>query len=220
MAVEKNKNNPQKSVVLIDDKLLYREALSFLLKKNRIEVLTEFGFDYQPADMSFVRPPNLFIVSPNIDDRHNILQIEDIISKNPSIPVLLIVPPLSSHQALNIVRIGISGLILKTQGFCVLLKAIDRVISGELWFDRGLIHSVIGNIEKKVPNDPLNALSKKEREVAELVAHGLNTLAIANKLHISEKTVRNHLHSIYGKLDLKDRLTLANYARVNTITVN
>ena len=62
-----------------------------------------------------------------------------------------------------------------------------------------------------------NSLSKKEREIAGLVAHGLNTSAIANKLHISEKTVRNHLHSIYGKLDVKDRLALANFARPHTL---
>lgn len=213
MAVEKNNNNPQKSVVVIDDKLLYREALAFLLRKNRIEILAEFGFDPQIPALPFERLPNLFLVSPNLDDNQDIATIEYIINSYPFIPVLLIVPPLSSQQALNIVRLGISGLILKTQGFCVLLKAIDRVITGELWFDRALINSVIDNIEKKVPNNPLNNLSKKEREIAELVAHGFNTSAIANKLHISEKTVRNHLHSIYGKLDLKDRLALANFVK-------
>jgi DNA-binding NarL/FixJ family response regulator len=113
----------------------------------------------------------------------------------------------------------VSGIVLKQQAGEVLRKAVRRVHAGELWAERSttalVLEELRGGAGRQDPDSDtarVGSLTVREREIVAHVAQGRGTQKIADALCISEKTVRNHLASIYSKLGVSDRLELALYA--------
>jgi two-component system nitrate/nitrite response regulator NarL len=112
---------------------------------------------------------------------------------------------------------GARGMVHKTESAEVVLKAIVRVHAGELWLDRATVGKLFHapqNPQADRPLDGQHALTPAERRiVAAVVRHkGAPNKVIADALHLSEHTLRNHLASIYSKLDVHNRLDLVLYA--------
>jgi DNA-binding NarL/FixJ family response regulator len=117
------------------------------------------------------------------------------------------------------IRLGAAGVVLKEQAADLLIRAIRRVVAGEVWIDRGTTAVILDEMRKGATAgvvDPhagrIASLTAREREIISLVAQGHGTSQLAEMLTISEKTVRNHLVSIYDKLEVSERLELALYA--------
>jgi DNA-binding NarL/FixJ family response regulator len=117
------------------------------------------------------------------------------------------------------VRLGAMGLMHKDQPPGTLIKAVERVYAGEVWLDRSLTASVLGEIsrgsaakEASPEAAQIASLTDREREVISAVGAGLKNKQIADVLFISEVTVRHHLTSIYSKLEVSNRLELIIYA--------
>ena len=122
---------------------------------------------------------------------------------------------------------GARGIVQKEESAEIILKAIKCVYRGEIWLDR----ASTGRIFSKLLN-PLNgetspeaakiaSLTAREREIIDvIITHGRSTnKEIAGHLNISEHTLRNHLSSIYSKLELENRLELAMYALKHGLSV-
>jgi len=113
------------------------------------------------------------------------------------------------------IELGAAGIVTKEQPVEVLLRAIQKIHEGELWLDRARTASVLSHAIRR-GRDPevmkIDSLTRREREIVALVGEGLRNAAIAERLFISEATVRNHLTSILSKLALADRFDLAVYA--------
>jgi DNA-binding NarL/FixJ family response regulator len=110
---------------------------------------------------------------------------------------------------------GATGLVLKDHAPEVLLKAIKRVHSGELWLDPLLMATMVSRRPAKQKNSDVETmarLTRREGEIVELVAEGLNNEGIARQLFISQATVKNHLTSILDKLGVTNKFELAVYA--------
>ena len=111
---------------------------------------------------------------------------------------------------------GASGLVLKEKAKDVLIKAVEKVYSGDIWFDRMLLKDVLSNISyntKSVEENRIKSLTRAERDVIEAFGKNLTTTKeIANYLHIETSTVDKHLTSIYNKLGVSNRLGLVIYA--------
>jgi DNA-binding NarL/FixJ family response regulator len=105
--------------------------------------------------------------------------------------------------------------VLKQSASDLLLKSIRKVADGEIWLDNRMTAEVIDAFKKSAEagqrrEKPL--LSDREKEIVQLVAQGFRNREIGEKLFISEQTVKNHLHNIFDKLGVSDRLELALYA--------
>jgi len=98
----------------------------------------------------------------------------------------------------------------------VLLKAIQKVHAGELWLDRARTAGIVTQLARGAHKDPdtvkIESLTTRQREIVTLVAEGLTNRQLAERLFISEATVRNHITAILDKLELRDRFQLAVYA--------
>jgi DNA-binding NarL/FixJ family response regulator len=217
--------NQSKTIMLIDDQTLYREALaSLIMKHDHLDVIAQIGFNNEALEMVDKLKPDIIIADPCLNHENNIPFIYQLAPRCKDIHILLISSPCSSSFYFDFIRAGVSGIVLKTQTSDILFKAIDRILSNEFWFDRALLTSALKEIEKPSQiaepreNGLLACLSKREREIVNLIVKGLNTLSIAKTLHISEKTVRNHIYSVYGKLEVKDRLELALFATRNGLS--
>jgi two-component system, NarL family, nitrate/nitrite response regulator NarL len=123
------------------------------------------------------------------------------------------------HQA---IRLGAAGVIDKNKPAKMLVKAIERVNEGEAWLDRSTTASLLRELSPvngKAKTDPeerkIASLSKRERQVIQMVGKGLKNKLIAETLFISSVTVHHHLTSIYAKLEVADRLELIIYSYRN-----
>src|SRR5262245_48011590 len=117
------------------------------------------------------------------------------------------------------IRHGALGLVFKEKAVETLLEAITRVRAGEVWLEPTMIARVLGDLTRPQPSprfSPETAkiarLTEREREVIALVGEGLRNKYMAERLCISEATVRHHLTAIFAKLDVSDRFELAIYA--------
>jgi DNA-binding NarL/FixJ family response regulator len=122
------------------------------------------------------------------------------------------------------IRLGAMGVVLKGMAPQTIIKAIEKVHAGEVWLDRSMMarmltemsHPAQAAASKAVKVDPhamkIATLTEREREIISLIGDGMKNREIASRLFISEITVRHHLSSIFSKLEVADRLSLAIYA--------
>jgi DNA-binding NarL/FixJ family response regulator len=122
------------------------------------------------------------------------------------------------------IRQGAMGLVLKEQAPAVLLKAIEKVHAGEVWLDRTMLASVLGELvsgRAKPANTKATrvaTLTEREREVIALIGKGLKNKQIGERMAITETTVRHHLTSIFAKLEVESRLELVIFAYGHGLT--
>jgi DNA-binding NarL/FixJ family response regulator len=136
------------------------------------------------------------------------------------------------NEFVQAMKLGTSGIVLKQTATELLIKSIRKVHAGEIWLDS---HTTAAVIRQFVANDEAppvvhalpsapptrererSPLSQREREIVALVAQGFKNKEMAEKMFISEQTVKNHLHNIFDKLGVSDRLELALYAIHNNL---
>jgi two-component system nitrate/nitrite response regulator NarL len=111
------------------------------------------------------------------------------------------------------------GLVSKQKAADTVIRAIEKVYAGEVWLDRAMIASILNDqISTSVaPDQSVEALriaklTEREREVIQLIGEGIKNRQIAERMYISEATVRHHLTSVFAKLGVADRFELVIYA--------
>ena len=148
----------------------------------------------------------------------NELLLIDIALFDPAAPMRLpvvVTAPTASHPGLAAaIDAGIAGLIVKTQSASLLPLCLARVIAGGTWFDSTALAEVA--VQAAAHKDAQH-LTRRERDVARLVAAGQRNRAIATALGISEGTVKMHLHNVYAKLGLESRTQLAMDVRLSAM---
>ncbi len=142
--------------------------------------------------------------------------------------VILLVNEDVKEDFLEAVRQGCCGIVYKQTSGSLLIKSIRKVHAGEFWLDRVSTADLIRRLAKKGGNNSTvgarlglreqsAVLSLREREIVVLVAQGYKNKEMAERMFISEQTVKNHLHNIFAKLGVSDRLELALYAIHNNL---
>lgn len=137
--------------------------------------------------------------------------------------VIMLVNGDTKEDFVEAVKQGCCGIVPKQTSNELLIKSIRKVHAGEFWMDRMTTADVIRRLAKKGTatngpslrlgvRDQSSALSQREREIVILVAQGFKNKEMAERMFISEQTVKNHLHNIFDKLGVSDRLELALYA--------
>jgi DNA-binding NarL/FixJ family response regulator len=128
---------------------------------------------------------------------------------------VLLTAALSDADAVEGLRLGARGIVLKEASPDTLLECIRRVARGEQWIDSETMSRALDSITRResVSGDPTRVLTAREREIVRMIAQGLRNKAIAERLSISEGTVKIHLHNVYEKLGLDGRLELMLHAQ-------
>ena len=112
----------------------------------------------------------------------------------------------------------IDGFILKSTNSNEFFNAIDGILSGKKYIQSELI-PIINNylIKKDMDSEKINLLTTRELQILKMISHGGKNIEIANKMNISERTVKNHLSHIFEKIEVKDRTQAAVFAIRNNI---
>src|SRR5450755_3646867 len=144
--------------------------------------------------------------------------------------VIVLTASEDKNEFVQAMKLGTSGIVLKQSATDLLIKSIRKVNAGEIWLDSHTTAAVMRQFATGADEPPAGAapttssrererslLSQREREIVALVAQGFKNKEMAEKMFISEQTVKNHLHNIFDKLGVSDRLELALYAIHNNL---
>ncbi|HXG94584.1 MAG TPA: response regulator transcription factor [Blastocatellia bacterium] len=204
-------------ILIIDDHAIVRAGLRMLIEAHTgMRVIGEAGNRNQAFEVAAREPADIILLDLDIDGENSLDFMRDLKEKNPHAQIIILTGVRDPELHRRAVRQGAMGLVLKEKAAEALIKAIEKVNAGEVWLDRSLTASVLTQMtspEEAQKSDPDKAriamLTHREREIITLVCEGLKNKQIAERLYISEATVRNHLTSILSKLELSDRFELA-----------
>ena len=131
--------------------------------------------------------------------------------------VVLLTAALDDDDALEAIRLRVSGVVLKEMAPRLLVQCIRKVHAGGQWLEKRSFGRVMETMLRRESGarQMAEVLTPREIEIVRLVASGLRNKVIAGKLHISEGTIKVHLHHIYEKLQVDGRLELTLYAKDN-----
>lgn len=129
--------------------------------------------------------------------------------------IVLLTAAVSDADAIEGLRLGARGIVLKESSPETLLECLVCVSRGEQWVDREMRARVVDAPVRRqaAVADPRRTLTARETEIVRMITHGLRNKVIAERLSISEGTVKIHLHNVYEKLDLDGRLELMLHAQ-------
>jgi two-component system, NarL family, nitrate/nitrite response regulator NarL len=213
-------------ILLVDDHVLLRQGLRMLIENHAdLQVIGEAANCREALEAAARLQPDLVLLDLDLGSDSGLDIIPQLVSLHEGLRVLILTGVRDAESQRRAIRLGAMGVVPKEQAGDVLIKAIRKVHTGEIWMDHGMTAALIQEFRGRREHAPADsqtariaALSPREREVVSLVAQGLSARKIADFLHISEKTVRNHLSSIYDKLEVADRLELALYAVKHGLT--
>jgi two-component system, NarL family, nitrate/nitrite response regulator NarL len=211
-------------ILIIDDHALVRQGIRMLIESNPgFAVVGEAGERAPALSLAAGEQPDIILLDLDLGSVSGLDMIRELKTAAAEARILILTGLRDAGSLRRAVRLGASGIVQKEAAAEVLLKAIERVRAGEVWLDRSITASLIAEIAQGGENgqDPeaarIASLSAREREVITLIGEGLSNKRIAERLSISEITVRHHLTSIFAKLDVSDRLELLVYAYRNKL---
>ena len=129
--------------------------------------------------------------------------------------VVLLAAMIDDGEVLEAMELGVAGIFLKEMPPTLLLQCIRKVHAGEQWIEKQSMARAVNRLLQRQSGERevSRILTPRELEIVRMVAEGMRTLAIAGRLHVSEGTVKTHLHNIYEKLKLDGRGALIAFAR-------
>lgn len=194
------------NIIIIDDDPLVVESLKTIINANGIDILA-VGYDGSQAIKLYNRyKPDLILMDIRMENMNGIEAAKEILKTDPYAKILLLTTFQDDEYILSALSLGCKGYILK-QNIKGIFPAINAVHSGNLVFDS----KIVKNIKRYTEKDIDLELSDRESDILLLVAEGLNNKEIAEKLYLSEGTVRNYISNMLEKLSLRDRTQLAIY---------
>lgn len=205
-------------ILLVDDHTLVREGVRMLIESQDDLLLVGEAWDAAGTLEAVGRErPDVVLLDLDLGEEGGLDLIRSIVARGDETRVLVLTGVRDPDVQRRAVQEGALGVVAKEKAAAVLLSAIRKVHAGEAWVDRAMMGSLLRETRPARPRpDPeagrIASLTPREREVVSLVAQGNGTTRLAAHLGINEKTVRNHLVSIYAKLGVTDRLELAIYA--------
>lgn len=206
-------------VMIVDDHILMREGLKQLLEFDEsIEVIAQAGDGVECLELLKKVHPDVLLLDINMPNKNGIETLQEIRDKKMNLKVLILTVHNELEYLIKAVDIGVDGYILKDSELCELKRAIQAVIDGESYIQPSLIPALNSRlIIRDVDKEKTDSLTKRELEVLIQVANGMFNKEIATSLNISERTVKNHISSIFKKIEVSDRTQAAVFAIRNNI---
>jgi DNA-binding NarL/FixJ family response regulator len=204
-------------VLIVDDHPAVREALAFRIgRQPDMEVCGEAADVGDALRLIAAAEPDVAVVDISLKSGNGIDLIKRIKDRNKHIAVLVWSMHSEALYADRALRAGALGYVNKEQATGKIVEAIHRVLAGKVYLSQAmterLLQRTVGGSREKVARSPLDMLADRELEVFRMIGTGVKTAEIAEKLHLSVKTVETYRDRIRHKLDLVDGTKLAHFA--------
>jgi len=202
--------------LVADDHAMFRDGLRKLLSStDDIAIIGEASNGADCIKMLAKLKPDILLLDLRMPDKDGLAVLEEVNFDSLPTRVIVLTAAEDDRDVIRAMRLGARGVVLKQSATDLLVKSIYRVHAGEIWLDNRITAEVMKAFAKSSDNGPRREkplLSNREKQIVQLVAQGYRNKEMGEKLFISEQTVKNHLHNIFDKLGVSDRLELALYA--------
>jgi DNA-binding NarL/FixJ family response regulator len=209
-------------ILIADDHPIFRDGLRKLLTSDdNITIVGEASNGQEAIQLLAKLKPDILLLDLRMPDKDGIQVLEEVNFETLPTRVIILTATEDDRDVIRAMRMGARGVVLKQSATDLLVKSIHKVYAGEIWLDQRMTSEVMKAFAKSSEGGPRRdkpLLSDREKEIVQLVAQGFRNKEIGEKLFISEQTVKNHLHNIFDKLGVSDRLELALYAIHHRIT--
>jgi DNA-binding NarL/FixJ family response regulator len=219
-------------IVVADDHPIFRDGLCRLLAlEPDFEVVALAQDGRQVLDVLQQHEPDILLLDLKMPGLDGLATLQRLQNSKHKTRVIVLTASEDKNEFVQAMKLGTSGIVLKQSATDLLIKSIRKVNAGEIWLDSHTTAAVMRQFATGADEAPAGGtapasssrererslLSQREREIVALVAQGFKNKEMAEKMFISEQTVKNHLHNIFDKLGVSDRLELALYAIHNNL---
>jgi two-component system nitrate/nitrite response regulator NarL len=208
-------------IVIADDHPIVRDGLKkLLLLEEDFEIVGEASDGREVLERVQELDPDVLLLDLRMPNLDGLSALQALQQTHKRTRVIVLTASEDKNEFVQAMKLGCSGIVLKQTAPDLIVKSIRKVNAGEIWLDSHTTAAVMRQFQTGVDAAGMatgkgrerSPLSAREREIVALVAQGYKNKEMAEKMFISEQTVKNHLHNIFDKLGVSDRLELALYA--------
>jgi two-component system nitrate/nitrite response regulator NarL len=215
-------------VLIADGHPIVLEGLRNVLnQQTTIQVVGEASDGMEAIEKAVSLDPDVVVMDLRMPRVDGLTVLRSIHTRAPRSKVILFSGADNKDEFVEAMKLGCSGILSKESAISLIERSIAKVYAGEIWLDSNTTAAVIRQFASpaEFPAPANNGktsreraqLSQREREIIILIAQGYKNKEIAEKMFITEQTVKNHLHNVFDKLGVSDRLELALYAIHNSL---
>lgn len=217
-------------VLIADGQPIVLEGLRVVLgATSGIQIVGEALDGMEAIDKVVHLDPDVVLMDLKLPRIDGLTVLRSIQTRAPRSKVVVFASSQFKEEFVEAMKLGCSGVLVKEGPTDLIEKSIQKVYAGEIWLDSMTTAAVIRQFASPSDHTPIPnngkpqreraQLSQREREIIVLIAQGYKNKEIAEKMFITEQTVKNHLHNVFDKLGVSDRLELALYAIHNSLHI-
>ena len=201
-------------ILIVDDHILFREGIASLFAgQPDLAVIGQANCVQEAVAMADELRPDLILMDFTMPDGTGLDATKAILKTQPAMKILFLTVHENDEMLFEAIRLGAVGYLLKNVSVTQMMRQIRSIEQGEAALMPGMTRKILNEFARQSDTRPqgpaeLQALSVRELEVLDQLAGGASNREIAQRLYISENTVRNHVHSILTKLKLQNRTQL------------
>jgi len=197
-------------LLIADDHPIFLQGLKSFLEAHGHNVIAHTSSAGETIMMLRTIKPDVVMVDVHMTGGGGMEVLKHVRDAGIAVPVIFLTVGIDGEDISEALRLGVNGMVLKNNEPQSLLECIDAMTRGEDWFEDAVIDVMIAHQQRPEPSRSMSvgkiqALSAREREIADRVAQGARNREIATEFGITEGTVKVHLHRIYRKLGIASR---------------
>jgi DNA-binding NarL/FixJ family response regulator len=195
-------------VLIADDHALFRYGMRAMLNSDpHLEVVGEAATGEEAVALAAELKPDIVLMDIQMPGLNGIEATRRIVRADPDVGVVVVTMFEEDDSVFAAMRAGARGYVLKGGDADEVVKVVGAVAQGEAHFGPDVARRLMGffSAPKHAPTEAFPMLTAREGEVLDLIARGLNNTEIADRLYVSQKTVRNHVSNVFLKLQVADR---------------
>ncbi len=200
------------TVLVVDDHDIVRKGLTTLISRQQdLSVAGEAGTAADAVAKASELAPDVVVLDIRLPDVSGIEACREIRSQNSNIKVLMLTSYSDEEAVMGSIMAGASGYLLKEIRSQEIVEAIRQVGAGRSLLDPAVTAGVLERVRRSKDDDKLDQLTIQEKRILELVAQGKTNKEISQEVNLSDKTVKNYVSNILGKLEVARRSQAAAY---------
>ena len=194
-------------LMLADDHRMLREGLSRSMSEHGFDVVGEARDGVEAVNMAYAVQPDVILMDVSMPEMDGVEACRQVRSSVEGTRVVMLTMHADQEVLANAIRAGACGYLVKDCSTEEIAEAVRMAANGDTALSPQLAASMLDEVRKldQQPSREERVVTKREEEVLQLIADGCSTHEVAEQMYISQQTVKNHLASIYQKLDARDR---------------